>query len=295
MSYDRRPMSPLFPILLISSAGLAHWQDGKAEIASYDLIQPRYGELRKGVAVMIFVTEPFSEELRVKADPGHDPSDVFPAFKLNYVKDFPTGVYDYNLMTSVFVSLEERQQTKRAGAPVKIAFSAQEWCGMLFDELLFHPDRIDRQRFSYFGSEADAQEKLTHPPGAITVDELPILVRAIPRAILREGETRKLSVLPSLERARLLHRPLRFVQGTLSRAKGTRVVSVPSGKFEVEDWTLEAEGERYAYAVERAFPHRIIEWTGPEGESGKLRGVDRIEYWKLNRNGDEAHLRRIGL
>src|SRR5688572_6528853 len=243
MAYDRGRMSLLFALALIASPQLQHWQDGKAELAGYDLIQPRYGELRKGKAVLIFVTEPFSESLRVKADPGRDPADVFPAFKLNYVKDFPTGVYDYNLMTSVFVSLEARGG-RRSGAPVKMAFSAQEWCGNLFDELLFYSDRIDRKRFSYFDGEADSQEKLTHPPGAITVDELPILVRGIGQTFLRPGESKTLPVLTSLERARLLHRPLAFVQGTLSRGKGSRQVVVPAGKFEVEDWTLELKGER---------------------------------------------------
>jgi hypothetical protein len=282
-------------LALASTPQLSHWHDGKAEVASYDLTQPRYGEPRKGTAVMIFVTEPFSDSLRVKADPGHDPSDVFPAFKLNFVKDFPTGIYDYNMMTSVFVSMVEKDR-RRAGAPVKIAFSAQEWCGMVFDELLLHADRIDRKRFSYFDGEADAEEKLNAPPNAIAVDELPILVRGIPRPFLREGESKRLSVLTSVERARLLHRPLGYVQGTLSRAKATRTVSVSAGKFQVEEWTLELDnGERYTYAVERAFPHRIIEWSGPDGELARMRGVDRIEYWKLNRNGDEKHLSRIGL
>jgi hypothetical protein len=288
-------MSLPLTLALISIPVLSHWQDGKAEIASYDLVQPRYGELRKGTAVLIFVTEPFSEKQRVKADPGHDPSDVFPAFKLNFVKDFPTGVYDYNLMTSVFLSLIEKDG-RRAGAPVKIAFSGQEWCGMVFDELLLYADSIGRKRFSYFGSEGDADEKLSHPRDAISVDELPILVRGIPAPILRPGESKKFPVLGSLERARLLHRPLVFSTGTLSRGKTARKVEVPAGKFEVEDWTLTIDGgERYTFAVERPFPNRVIEWSGPDGESGRLRGVDRLEYWMLNRNGDESHLRRIGL
>jgi len=35
-----------------------HWGDGRAEVASYDLTYPRYGELRSGTAVTVFVTEP---------------------------------------------------------------------------------------------------------------------------------------------------------------------------------------------------------------------------------------------
>ena len=69
----------------------------------YRLVQPRYGAKRAGTAVLIYVTEDFSDSLRVKADPGkHPASDVYPVLKLNAVRDFQTGIYDYNVMTSVF-------------------------------------------------------------------------------------------------------------------------------------------------------------------------------------------------
>ena len=68
------------------------WEDGQAELSGYSLKQPRYGQIREGSAVLIFVTETFSESARVKADPGrHPPADEFPAMKLNVVKDFQTG------------------------------------------------------------------------------------------------------------------------------------------------------------------------------------------------------------
>src|SRR4051812_26244976 len=74
-----------------------HWGDGKGELAAYDLTIPRYGQSRKGVAVTVFVTETFSNSLRVKSDPGRHPkSDEFPVMKLNLVEDFATGIYDYN-------------------------------------------------------------------------------------------------------------------------------------------------------------------------------------------------------
>ena len=79
------------------------WGDGQAELAGYDLTIPRYNQPRRGVAVTIFVTETFSNSARVKADPGkHPASDEFPVMKLNLVKDYQTGIYDYNEMTSSF-------------------------------------------------------------------------------------------------------------------------------------------------------------------------------------------------
>ena len=45
-----------------------YWFAGKAEITSYKLEQARYGELRDGSAVLIYVTEPFLADKQVKAD-----------------------------------------------------------------------------------------------------------------------------------------------------------------------------------------------------------------------------------
>jgi len=40
-----------------------YWYQGKAEVNVFDLQQSRYGEVRPGKAVMIFVTEDFSVSL----------------------------------------------------------------------------------------------------------------------------------------------------------------------------------------------------------------------------------------
>ena len=43
----------------ISEQFKAHWFDGYAEISSYSIDQSRYGEIREGNAVLIYVTEDF--------------------------------------------------------------------------------------------------------------------------------------------------------------------------------------------------------------------------------------------
>ena len=73
-------LSPIFGAILLASslpippaydqAFWAIWGDGQAELAGYDLTIARYNQPRHGIAVTIFVTETFSNTLRVKADPG---------------------------------------------------------------------------------------------------------------------------------------------------------------------------------------------------------------------------------
>lgn len=272
------------------------WNDGRAELDGYSLVMPRYGELRRGTVVLIFVKEDLSNGARVKADPGrHPPEDVFPVMKLNVAKDFQTGIYDYNLMTSVFTQLVPHSG-RRAGSPAKIVFSAQEWCGAMFEELLFEAKEVRQHRFSYFDGEGDESKTMARPEGSVTVDELPILVRGLPVDLLRPGESRELAILPSLERARLLHRPLDWSKGKLSRGSGTTKLETQAGGFEVETWTADlGNGDRYTYDVERAAPRRLIRWQGPDGEVATLTGSARLEYWKLNREGGESHLSALGL
>src|ERR1041384_8212475 len=125
----------------------SYWHDGKAELDGYNLSVSRYGQSRKGQGVLVYVIEPFSESKRVKTDdPNKNPADTFDAFKLNAVRDFQTGIYDYNTMVSAFVRSSDL-------TPVKISFSSAEWCGHVYEELLFYPNKIRGQYISYFEGE----------------------------------------------------------------------------------------------------------------------------------------------
>ena len=157
----------------IDSAFWRHWGDGQAEVAGYELDFPRYGTVRKGgTAVTIFVTETFSSSARVKADPGRHPdADTFPVLKLNLIQDFQTGVYDYNTMLSSFVALAP-VNGRATGEATKVSYASQEWCGHVYQQLLFDPGKVRSTRHSYFDGEADSAEAMATPAGAISEDAL---------------------------------------------------------------------------------------------------------------------------
>jgi hypothetical protein len=282
-------------LLALFVAAPVDWNDGHAELAGYELLQPRYKEMRPGSAVLIFVKEDFSSSHRVKADPGkHPPSDVFPVLKLNVMKSFQTGIYRYNLMTSAFTATQPALG-RNAGAAAKVVFSNQEWCGAMFEELLFDPQSIRMERFSYFDGEADEKSILPYPENGLSVDTLPIVVRQIQGRLLQAGESRELSLLPSLERTRLTHRKLEWVKAKVSRSAKPQKVTVPAGSFLAEVWTFDLGAEKYIYRVEAAEPRRLLEWEGPDGEKGRLLAAKRLKYWELNREGDEKYLRELGI
>ncbi|MFN8096246.1 MAG: hypothetical protein U0599_29210 [Vicinamibacteria bacterium] len=267
-----------------------HWGDGRAELDGYSLVQPRYGAPRKGTAVYVYVTEDFSDSLRVKADPGRHPSaDVYPVLKLNAVRRFGTGIYDYAVMTSTFLRVAP-------GWPLaKVSFSSQEWCGHVWHQLVPRGGKLAGLFHSYFDGEADGSDALDLPPGGVVEDALPVLVRGWNGVLVEPGQTRNVRFLPSLLWVRLQHRPLAWATATLTRAKATSRVGVPAGTFEATTYdVVVADGRRLSFAVETAPPFRLLRQTGPDGERLELTGSTRLAYWQLNKPGDEKYLRELG-
>lgn len=273
-----------------------HWGDGRAELSGYDLTYERYGESRSGTAVAIFVTETFSASARVKADPGRHPkSDEYPVMKLNLVKDFPTGIYDYNLMTSAFLQLS-RANGRGPGTLTKASFSSQEWCGHVYHQLLFDASEIRETVHSYFDGEADREATLPHPAEGISADALLFWARGLAAPLVEPGESVEVPGLGSLEHSRLEHRPLAWTRVTLSRSADTTTITVPAGTFEVTTAVAELDsGLRYEIAVEAAAPHRIVRWSSNRGERAVLRGSERLAYWRLNGPEGRRSLQELGL
>lgn len=266
------------------------WGDGQAELAGYDLTIARYGQSRKGTAVTIFVTEPFSKSLRVKADPGkHPASDETPVMKLNLVKDYQTGIYDYNEMLSAFIDLE-------AGTPLKLSFSRQEWCGHVFQQALFDPGKIRVTSHSYFDGEADKQETLNLAAGTIGEDTLPLIARGFLGPKLKPGESRPVRMMAALGTIRGKEGPVSVVGAVLKRANGTSKVTVPAGTFETELWSVEM-GTAYKREIwiEKGGQGRIVRWQASSGEKAELTGSTRNKYWQLTNPGGEAELSKLGL
>jgi hypothetical protein len=271
------------------------WGDGKAELDGYALVEPRYGQPRDGTAVLIFVTEDFSDALRVKADPGkHDKSDVAPVMKLNLVRDFQTGIYDYNTMTSTFLRTELDGGSFFTLA--KTSFSSQEWCGHVYMQWLPRGTRLVGTSHSYFDGEADAAPELEWPAGGVVEDALPVLVRGLRGDWLAPGASKKVPFLRSQLRTRLLHVPAKWGEATISRAPASTEIKSALGTLRAFVYTVaESGGDTITFTVEEAAPHRLLAWRSSSGESARILGSARLPYWTMHDNGGEKALKLLGL
>jgi hypothetical protein len=273
----------------------ARWHDGRAELDGYRYTVTRYGQPRQGQAVMIYVTEPWSLSKRVKVeDASKHPADVFEVLKLNIVRDFQTGIYDYNTMVSLFVKTEDF-------SPVQLTFTSAEWCGNVYAKVEFGDRALNETLFSYFEDESGTRS-LELPRDGVAQDALFVLLRGFKGEFLKPGEKRTIPFLSGILESRLRHQTLRWTSAQIERAPQAVSVRVPAG-----DWSnavyyeLNAEdGRTGRFWVEPDGDGRLLKWSwtfsGREAsESGELTGTMRTAYWKENGPGDEKLLHPLGL
>lgn len=258
----------------------SYWNQGKAEITTYSLTQARYGELREGKAVTIFVTEPWNDQAQVKSDGQGD----YQVMKMNLTKNFITGVYPYSMMTSAFAKAENAETQK-------VTTSSQEWCGHTYTQLNLVDDSWRFQQRSYFESEGDEDFDLGD---CYVEDELFNMIRLLPDS-LPQGEFK---MLPSTMYLRFSHRDVEPVRATASLTKGSKQWS-----YSIQYPTLR---RRLTINFDANFPHTISGWeeSYPDGYGSNAQELttkasvinrELLDYWNLNGDADEKWREELGL
>ena len=251
----------------------SYWYSGKAEVNSYNLDQSRYGEPREGKAVLIFVTEDFSRKKQIKLDdPSTSGRDKLVVLKMNFTKNFVTGIYPYSMMLSVFSPIEEGPYPHA----VKVTMSSQEWCGHVFSQMNLRGNRYSFVGHSYF--EKEGEEKFTLKSDLLE-DELWNAIRLDPEN-LPIGDVK---LIPGLFFTRLKHSDLISLNARMSKSERGEVVSYAV--------SLPDQERNLVIHYQKQFPHKILGWEETFSEHGQKREtravLDKtlvIDYWRKNKN-----------
>lgn len=192
-----------------------YWFSGKAELSSYDLKQSRYGEMRQGEVVLVFVTEPFSLKNQVKLDqPETAGKDNITVMKLNNIRKFNTGIYDYSILNSTFTPINLREFPNT----IKSTMTIQEWCGQTFTQLNLNRENYKYQQFSYFESEGDIEKNI---PTAMLEDELMTRIR------INNGQLPldEIDLIFSTLYSRFAHKELKVSKAKISKTESATVLN----------------------------------------------------------------------
>jgi len=262
-----------------------YWYQGKAELNAYDLQQARYGELRRGEAVLIFVTEDFLIDSQVKKEREVKEAGTS-VLKLNFLRKFTTGIYDYSMMNSVFQPIHQNQFLP----PLKMTTSSQDWCGHSWMQLNRNSSGFDLKLFSYFQAEGDQSIQLDDE--VLIEDAFWNQLRINPDQIPK-GER---MVLPGSHYFRFSHRELKPYQAVITVEKAPRKNYPNTKSFSVNYPELD---RLLTIFYQADFPHQIIAWEERRasgfGDSAKrmtttatLKSDVKTSYWSQNKTEDAS-------
>ncbi|MBL4649549.1 MAG: hypothetical protein JKY03_07440 [Aureispira sp.] len=264
-----------------------YWYQGKAEITSYELKQARYGEIRTGSAVFVFVTEPFSKSKQVKLNStSRNEDDVVKVLKMNFTKKFTTGIYDYSILQSIFTPIDLNNYKHS----IKVTTSLQEWCGHTYTQLNLQAYKYKVLLNSYFETEGDQEYQIEQ---AMLEDEIWNLIRISPND-LPIGD---IQLIPNTATARLRHTVLDVENAfaALNENKANKKLITYTIEFTESQRTLSID-------YYNKFPHEIESWTETYIDNGKELSTTatRIktilsDYWSKYRVKDESIRQELGL
>lgn len=256
----------------------SYWYSGKAEITSYKLEQARYGELRSGNAVLVYVTEDFLPTKQVKADTYNKANTSI--LKLNATKNFNTGIYPYSIMQSTFYPVDNNTHA------IKVTCSVQEWCGQAYTQLN-NRSQFEITSHSYFESEADQEFKLDK---TILENELWTQLRIDPKSL----PVGNIKIIPSFEFIRLKHIELKSYKAQAELTQNSYKIVYPD------------LNRTLTIHFNSNFPYNISGWeeTYEDGFGANSKVLTtratRLKtmtsaYWSKNSNADEVLRRELEL
>ncbi|MCB0712868.1 MAG: hypothetical protein KDD67_11110 [Ignavibacteriae bacterium] len=267
----------------------AYWYQGVAELNRYELSQARYGEVHRGDAVLIFVTEDFLADTQVKLESDKGDRVAPSVLKVNFVKKFLTGIYPYSMMTSVFTPVD----LKNWPHSLKVTTSSQEWCGHTFTQLNWLDPEYRLRQFSYFEKEGDIEREVTPD---LLEDEVWTRLRIDPTSL----PVGRVNILPGTMSTRLRH-----TENVPNEAEVSFMDIAPDKEGKrirryILEYTNPARTLMVDYRVE--FPHEIVGWSETYSDFGtvltttaKRTNVLRTNYWSKHSNADSVLRKELGL
>ncbi|MFW5760304.1 MAG: hypothetical protein ACOCXH_04925 [Cyclobacteriaceae bacterium] len=263
-----------------------YWWSGKAEVSSYHLQQARYGQIHEGNAVLIFVAEDFSKSKHVKLDnPKSAGEDAVNVMKLNFTKNFNTGIYPYSMMLSSFKPV----QVNELPQALKVTATSQEWCGHTFTQLDLKGNQYQGHLYSYF--EAEGSESEITINNDLLEDEIWNTIR-LDYNLLPTGKVR---VIPGLLSQRLIHSDLKAMDAEADLRQENDSTMAYQLTYDNPQRILKI-------FFESTFPFKITGWEDTHLSAGEmlttkasLNKTLNLDYWNQNNLEDTHYRQQLGL
>ncbi|MBJ6109305.1 hypothetical protein JAO73_09795 [Hymenobacter sp. BT523] len=238
------------------------WEDGLAEVATYDAERVVYKKPRRFAYTMITVKEEFNQQFNVKTD-DYQRQDLFPVMKINQFCAIPTDQYPYHYLTSLFFRRDQPV------ALYKMTTSSQEWCGNTFKSIIDDGVNFEMWYHSYWDGEGNSNRDLRRD--VFLEDALPYTLRSLKFGSLPAFKL----VVMDLQQTNRAKPPV-YYQARLTTA------DVPADKQNPAAWRVSiqlAPDKANTYLFAKEYPNVLLHQTTWDGRNLQLKGVRRYAYW----------------
>ncbi len=243
----------------------AIWDDGLAEVATYEASQKIYGKQRSYECVYVTVKEVFNEAFKVKTD-DYSRTDLYDVLKVNRFERIETEQYPYHYSTNMFFKRSEPLKLH------KMIISSQEWCGSTFKVYTPEENGYKINYHSYWDGEGTGEK--IQEGDFLFEDQLPFTLRMME---LSKGLKFNARLMPSQVSAKV--GPI-YADLAIFRVGSTTFMF---NETEIEAWriSVKLDLERAnIYTIEKAYPNRVLEIKTWDQRNLKLKSIDRYAYWE---------------
>jgi hypothetical protein len=239
-----------------------YWEDGLAEVATYDAERVIYKKKRTFEYTQITVKEEFNQEFNVKTD-DYKRSDLFPVMKINQACTIPADQYPYHYLTSLFFRRDQPV------ALYKMTATCQEWCGNTFKSIIDDGVNFEMWYHSYWDGEGSNSRDLRRD--VFLEDALPYSLRSLK---FEQRPAFKLVVLDLQQTNRA--KPPHYYQAQLATTEAP-AADAPEPAWRVAI-ALEP-GKENVYWFAQKYPNVLLRQTTWDGRTLRLKSFRRYAYW----------------
>lgn len=238
------------------------WDDGLAEVNSYNAERKIYGKTRTFEYTHIAVKEVFNSAFDVKTD-DYSRDDLFDVFKVNKIARIETDKYPYHFLSSLFF---QRTSPERL---YKFTNSSQEWCGNTFKSWSYKDNAYNINYDSYWDGEGIGSKKVNS--NFLFEDQLSFSLRALN---FKQGLRFQAPLLSTQVSSRL---------GSLSPQTASFIVrEIDYENEKAWEVTVQLDMERKnKYIFKQDYPNQLLKQNSWDGRNLMLIESKRDAYWRF--------------
>ena len=247
----------------------ALWDDGKAEVATYDAERMVYGQPRSFEYTYVLVKETFNKEHQVKTD-TYDRNDLYEVMKINKFCRIPTMKYPYHYLTSVFLKRDD------AGLVHKLTNTSQEWCGNTAKSFVEDGNKYRYQYMSYWDGQGNGTDKLRKGPWF--EDQLSYTLRTLN---FDEGLSFGILLYPMQISSRANMPEAEKATISVTKANADDLSDIDS-TLVYDPWKVNVsrtEGPDLSFWINGNYPNYLLRMEATDGRKLSIKRLERDAYW----------------